>query len=71
MALALKQVLIGVKESQKDYDNPVCNCSGKEALGIIGVYEIDMHLIGQGKYISEGFMDKSITEWREIRQVKE
>lgn len=62
MALALKQFLIRVKGSQKDYYNPICNYSGKEALGIIGAYEIDMHLIGQGKYISEGFMDKSITE---------
>ena len=44
---------------------------GKEALGSIEAYEIDMHLIGQGKYISEGFMNKSITEWRDIRQVKE
>lgn len=48
MALALKQFLIGVKESQKDYYNPVCNCSGKEALGSIGAYEIDMHLLGRG-----------------------
>ena len=30
LALALKQFLIGVKESQKDYYNPICNCRAKK-----------------------------------------